>query len=62
MDCLKMTCLAILLVTFLGWLSDTLKRLSRLSDLQLRDQKVNLNHLVLFLFSGRIFQEFILSW
>ena len=30
-------------VTFLGWLSDLLERLS---DLQLGDQKVTLNHLV----------------
>ena len=34
--------LAILLVTFLGWLSDLLERLS---DLQLGDKKVTLNHL-----------------
>ena len=36
-------CLAILLVTFFGWLSDLLERLS---DLQLRNQMVILNHLV----------------
>ena len=32
-------------MTFLGWLSDLLERLS---DLQLGDQKVTLNHLVVF--------------
>ena len=35
-------CLAILLVTFLGWLSNPL---NGLSDLQLRDDKVTLNHM-----------------
>ena len=40
--------LAILLVTFLGWLNDPLKWLS---DLQLGDEKVTLNHLAVFLFS-----------
>ena len=34
--------LAILLVTFLGWLSDPFKWLS---DLELGDEKVTLNHL-----------------
>ena len=34
--------LAILLVTFLGWLSDSF---GSLSDLQLGDKKVTLNHL-----------------
>ena len=40
----KIPCLAILLVPFWGWLSD---HLERLSDLQPRNQKVTLNHLVL---------------
>ena len=39
---LKIEGLVILLVTFLGWLSDLLERLS---DLQLGDEKVTLNHL-----------------
>ena len=39
----KTLCLAVLLVTFLGWLSDLLERLS---DLQLGHKKVTLNHLV----------------
>ena len=36
-------------MTFLGWLSDLLERLS---DLQLGDEKVTLNHLVLVRSSG----------
>ncbi len=36
-------CLAILLVTFSGWLSDPFEWLS---DLQLGDEKVTKNHLV----------------
>ena len=40
--------LAILLVPFLRWLSDLLERLS---DLQLRNQKVILNHLTDMIFS-----------
>ena len=38
---------AILLVTFLGWLSDPFKWVS---DLQLGDEKVTLNHLVVDFF------------
>ena len=37
-------------VTFLGWLSDLLERLS---DLQLGDKTVTLNHLVLRFFSSQ---------
>ena len=42
-ECQICNFLAILLVTFLGWLSDPCKGLS---DLQLGDEKVTLNHLV----------------
>ncbi len=38
-------------VTFLGWLSDPFKWLS---DLQLGDEKVTLNHLVCFLHGWRL--------
>ena len=40
--------LAILLVTFFGWLKRPFKGFSRFSDLQLGDEKVTLNHLAVF--------------
>ena len=47
-------------MTFLGWLSDPLKGLS---DLQLGDEKVTLNHLVESKsFDFRNFDEYFLAW
>ena len=48
----KHSILAVLLVTFLGWLSDPFRWLS---DLQLGDQKVTLNHLDVIFFPQKTF-------